>query len=403
MSTSRLYYTDASCLEFEATVASCHPLEHATGESPRFAVTLDQTAFYPTSGGQPFDTGRLGPAIVHDVRDDEDADTVVHVVDQPMEAGASVRGVIDEVRRFDHRQQHTGQHILSAVFDTRYGVRTESFHLGTESSSIDLAREVTAGELSGAVAEANRVVWGDRPVTVRFVEADEAARLPLRKAPARAGRLRLIEIADCDLSACGGTHVDRTGGVGIIAVSHAERFRGGTRVTFLCGTRVLRQFALWRDALAATGRVLSVSPEELAPAIERLQHEQRQMQKQMRGLQEQLAVFEAEALAASAERAPDRAVVVRVMPGLDATALKAHAAALAAREGLAAALFSAESPVLVVVARHPSVPVDAGAVVKALIAAFGGRGGGRPDLAQGGGLTAAPDALVAAARALLLG
>jgi alanyl-tRNA synthetase len=215
--------------------------------------------------------------------------------------------------------------------------------------------------------------------------------------------LRLIEIADCDLSACGGTHVDRTGGVGVIAVSHAERFRGGTRVTFLCGGRVLRQFGVWRDALAATGRVLSVAPEALAPAIERLQHDQRQMQKQIRGLQEQLAVFEAEALAASAERMQGRAVVVRVMPGVDASVLKAQATALAAREGMAVALFSAETPALVVVARHPSVPVDAGGVVKALVGAFGGKGGGRPELAQGGGLAAAPDALVTAARTLLLG
>ena len=403
MSTTRLYYADAACLDFEATVTQCRPLEDGPGAVPRFAVTLDQTAFYPTSGGQPFDTGRLGSATVFDVIDEEDADTVTHVVDQPLGTGVRVRGTIDEARRFDHRQQHTGQHILSAVFDTSYGVRTESFHLGTESSSIDLAREVTPGEIAGAVTEANRVVWENRPVTVRFVEAEEAARLPLRKAPARSGRLRLIEIADCDLSACGGTHVDRTGGVGVIAVSHAERFRGGTRVTFLCGGRVLRQFGVWRDALAATGRVLSVAPEALAPAIERLQHDQRQMQKQIRGLQEQLAVFEAEALAASAERMQGRAVVVRVMPGVDASVLKAQATALAAREGMAVALFSAETPALVVVARHPSVPVDAGGVVKALVGAFGGKGGGRPELAQGGGLAAAPDALVTAARTLLLG
>lgn len=402
MSTTRLYYTDAACLDFEATVVDCQPMDAASGEPPRFAVTLDHTAFYPTSGGQPFDTGRLGAASVLDVHDDEPSDTVVHIVDRPMEAGARVRGVIDGARRLDHRQQHTGQHILSAVCDARYGVRTESFHLGAASSSIDLAREVTPAELTGAVAEANRVVWENRPVTVRFVDAEEAARLPLRKAPARSGRLRLIEIADCDLSACGGTHVDQTGSVGLVAISHAERFRGGTRVTFLCGGRVLRQFVDWRDALAATGRVLSVPPDELAPAIERLQQEQRQLQKQMRGLQEHLATFEAEALAASAERLPDRALVVRVMPGLDASALKAQASALAAREGLVAALFSADTPALVVVARHASVSVDAGAVVKALVTAYGGKGGGRAELAQGGGLAAAPEALVAAARALLL-
>lgn len=403
MSTTRLYYTDASCLSFEATVVGCRALSPTEAGAPRFAVTLDQTAFYPTSGGQPFDTGRLGAAAVVDVTDDEDTDTVVHVVDRPLEEGARVRGEIDEARRADHMQQHTGQHILSAIFDTGFGARTESFHLGTEGSSIDLGREITADELSRAVAQSNRVVWDDRPVTVRFVDAAEAVHLPLRKAPARSGRLRLVDIADCDLSACGGTHVERTGGVGIIAASHAERFRGGTRVTFLCGHRVLRQFEAWRDALAATGRVLSVPPQELAPAIERLQQEQRQLQKQMRGLQEQLAGFEAEALAAAAERSGDRAVVVRVMPNLDASGLKALASAVASRDGMAVALFSADTPALVVVARHPAVPVDAGAVVKALVATFGGKGGGRPELAQGGGLAATADALVTAARTLLLG
>jgi alanyl-tRNA synthetase len=149
--------------------------------------------------------------------------------------------------------------------------------------------------------------------------------------------------------------------------------------------------------------VLSVPQQELAPAIERLQQEQRQLQKQMRGLQEQLAGFEAEALAAAAERSGDRAVVVRVMPNLDASGLKALASAVASRDGMAVALFSADTPALVVVARHPAVPVDAGAVVKALVATFGGKGGGRPELAQGGGLAATADALVTAARTLLLG
>ena len=171
--TTRIYFTDAQASEFDATVVTC---EAAGG---RFEVVLDQTAFYPTSGGQPHDMGLLGAARVVDVLDD-DTGLIRHVTDAPLEPGDRVHGRIDWPRRLDHMQQHTGQHVLSAAFDHLFGVRTMSFHLGAETATIDLAREVTPVEIAQAEAEANRVVWDARPVIVRFATEQEAAALPLR-------------------------------------------------------------------------------------------------------------------------------------------------------------------------------------------------------------------------------
>jgi alanyl-tRNA synthetase len=399
MSTERLYYTDAYRTSFDTKVSRCRP--RAGGDAaPSFAVEVESTAFYPASGGQPFDVGTLGEARVLDVVDEEDG-RITHVLDRALAEGATVGGTIDWARRFDHMQQHTGQHVLSAAFDRLFSNRTESFHLGSESCTIDLAREVSAREVAAAVAEANRIVWEDRPVEVRFVTAEEAATLPLRKEPVRAGMLRLIEIKDFDLSACGGTHVARTGAIGIIAVAGWEKFRGGARVHFLCGARTLRRFELWRDALSATQRHLSVAPEELGAAVERLQGDNKLLQRTLRAAQEKLAVHEASALVARGERMGHRLLVVEAVPDLDAGALKAMAAAAAAEPGAAVVLFGAATPAVVVVASHPGAGIDANTTLKALVGRFGGKGGGKAELAQGGGLVGTSDDLVAAARELL--
>jgi alanyl-tRNA synthetase len=393
--TDRLYYTDASRIAFEADVASCAPA------GDRFAVTLTATAFYPTSGGQPHDLGVLGDRAVLDVVDDESSGQVVHLIDGPLEPGTLVRGTIDWRRRLDHMQQHTGQHVLSAAFEAVAGARTESFHLGATSATIDLHRIVSASEIGAAEDDANRIVWEDREVRVRFVSADEAATLGLRKPSERTGTLRLIDVADYDLSACGGTHVGRTGSIGLIGVFGWEKFKGGTRVHFRCGGRALAQLREWRDAFAATGRVLSVAPSELAPAIERLQDENKALGRTSRGLQEQLGVHIAASLVAGAQPVNGRLVVAQALDGWDAAGLKAIAAAVAATPGGCAAMFSTSQPALAVVARAADVPLDASAVLRALVARFGGKGGGKPDLAQGGGLVGDVASIVRAARDLL--
>jgi alanyl-tRNA synthetase len=394
--TDRLYYTDPYSVEFEATVVSLAP---TPGDDKRHAVVLDRTAFYPTSGGQPFDTGTLGGARVLDVVDEDDG-RIVHVVEGEIQPGP-VHGTIDWARRFDHMQQHTGQHLLSAAFDRLLKVRTVSFHLGTAASTIDLAREVTADEIARAEREANRVVWEDRPVTIRFADADEAARLPLRKEPQRGGVLRLIEVEGFDVSACGGTHVARTGAIGMIAVSSSERFKGGTRLEFLCGGRALAGFHALGDSVAASVRLLSVLPVELPAAIERMQGDSRDLRRQLKDLQTRLAGHEAGALVDGAEPAGSMRVVVAALDGWDANGLKTIAAAIAARPGHAALLLGPPLPAAIVVARASDLTLDSAAVLKQLTTQFGGKGGGRPELAQGGGLQGDVNAMLAAARALM--
>ncbi|MBP7779276.1 MAG: alanyl-tRNA editing protein [Acidobacteria bacterium] len=392
--TDRLYYTDAYLHEFEAQVTACAP------SAGGFAVTLSATAFYPTSGGQPHDLGRLAGHRIVDVVEDDDG-CIVHVVDGPLDVGARVHGVVDWARRFDHMQQHTGQHVLSAAFETLCRARTESFHLGTAAATIDLGRPVSAQEITAAEDDANRIVWQDREVHVRFVSAEAATNLPLRKESGRAGTLRLIDVTDYDLSACGGTHVARTGGVGLISVTGWEKFKGGTRVEFRSGGRALAQLREWRDALAATNRALSVSPVELAPAIERLQSENKALSRTVRRLQEQLAGQMAADLVATGARVGGRVIVAQALEGWEAAGLKSIAAAVAATPGGCAAVFSTGQPALAVIARAADVPIDASAVLKALVARFGGKGGGKPDLAQGGGLSGSLDDMVGAARDLL--
>ena len=391
--TDRLYYTDPYLREFDARVIRVETI--ADG---RVSLVLDRSAFYPTSGGQPYDVGRIDDATVVEVIEDEDG-TLRHVLaNSPVVNPASaVHGVIDWTRRFDHMQQHTGQHVLSAAFDALVGARTESFHLGTTSSTIDLGKEVSAADIARAEADANRIVWEDRPVTIRFADAATAAAMPLRKESARDGTLRLIEIDNYDLSACGGTHVARTGAIGIIAVASWEKFRGGTRVEFVCGGRALRAFHALRDTTAENVRLLSVHGREVPEAIERIQADAKETRRRVKDLQTLLARHEAGALA---DAARDSRVVVHVLEGWDQNGLKAIASTICEREGYAAVLISAPAPSFVVIARGAGATVDAAAVLKTLTEKFGGKGGGRPDLAQGGGLQGDPREMAAFAASL---
>jgi alanyl-tRNA synthetase len=393
--TQRLYYTDPYCTAFEAVVVRAFPLDG------RPAVTLDRTAFYPTSGGQPFDVGTLSGLPVVDVVD-QDSGEIAHVLDGPAPAeGAPVVGAVDWVRRFDHMQQHTGQHVLSAAFVHLFDNRTMSFHMSAAAATIDLAADASVDAIAAAELDANRVVWEDRAVSIRFVSAEEAATLPLRKEPARAGTLRLVDIADYDLSACGGTHVLRTGAIGIIAVTGWERFRGGTRVSFACGGRALRAFRANRDVVTASIRALSVLPEELPTAIERVQGETKDLRRTLRTMQEALATHEASRLVGSAPLVNGVRVIADALEGWDAVGLKAIAMAAAAGDGVIAALFSTTTPVVAAIARSRGAAVDASALLRGLVQRFGGKGGGKPEMAQGGGLVGDVNQIVAAARAAI--
>ena len=406
--TSRIYYTDPYCRRFDAVVTRTFQHEG------RPAALLDRTAFYPTSGGQPFDVGRLagaGGAGEVDVLDTVDVDDeVVHVLSAPIADGATVNGEINWARRFDHMQQHTGQHVLSAAFDRLFDNRTMSFHMGAELSTIDLARDMSWDQLARAEDEANRIVWENREVAIRFVSPDEAATLSLRKEPARTGVLRLIDVKDFDLSACGGTHVARTGAIGAIVVPAAEKFKGGTRISFACGGRALRVFRTLRESMAGSVRALSVLPQELPAAIERMQGDAKDLRRTIKKFQESLAAHEAarlvsEAGGAGAAGAAGGAsvVIVDALDGWDANGLKMIAAEMTQHTSAAVALLSTASPFAVVIARSRDVQVDANAVLRALTDRFGGRGGGKSDLAQGGGLIGNITDIRSAAREALRG
>jgi alanyl-tRNA synthetase len=393
MKTDRLYYTDPYMREFDAHLVD------TVSHDGKTALVLDRTAFYPTSGGQPFDVGFFHDVRVLDVVDSDDG-RVLHVVDrQP--STTTLHGVIDWARRFDHMQQHTGQHVVSAAFERVLRARTESFHLGLESSTIDLSRELTAAEIARAEDEANRIVWEDREVRIRFADAAEAASLGLRKESKREGTLRLIDVDGFDLSACGGTHVARTGAIGIIVVAGTERFRGGSRVTFLCGGRALAGYRALRDVVDQSGRTLSVGAAELPAAVERLQTESRDLRKQVKEFQGRVAAQEADTVAEAASVVGTARLAAAVLPGWDTGGLKTIAARIAERPGYAAVLVGGPAPAAIVVARAPDVALDCGAILKTLVERHGGKGGGRPELAQGGGVTAPAADVLESARTLI--
>jgi alanyl-tRNA synthetase len=394
MSSERLYYTDAYLVEFDAVVRD---VVHKDG---RWEVTLDRTAFYPTSGGQPFDTGTLGEAQVVDVYEREDG-TVGHIVERELEKNSRVRGLINWTRRFDHMQQHTGQHLLSAAFEREAGAKTVSFHLGTSSATIDLDKELSPEEITRVEDAANKVVWEDREVCVTFATAHEAAKLPLRKDPSRSGDLRIIEIKDYDLSACGGTHVRQTGAIGVIAVTGAERFKSGMRVEFVCGRRALLAYRALKAAVSGGVRLLSVTPDELPSAIEKLQSANRTQQKTQETLQDRLIEHEAPALAARGEKVGAATVVATAVPGWDAIGLKKLASAIVKDTATVAVLLSADAPYLIVIARSQEMAFDTGEVLRTLIQQFGGKGGGKGAMAQGGSLAGDPKEILSAARATI--
>jgi alanyl-tRNA synthetase len=361
--TERLYYSDPYAAEFDASIVHA---EHLDGKP---AVILDRTAFYPTSGGQPFDTGTLGAARVIDVVDRDD--DIVHVLDREAAVGP-VHGRIDWDRRFEHMQQHTGQHVLSAAFDKLLGARTESFHLGSVSSTIDLGREVSPRDIERAERESNRIVWEDRPVAIRFADAEEAAKLPLRKEPARGGLLRLIDVEGFDISACGGTHVARTGAIGIVAIAGWEKFRGGTRIEFVCGGRALRAYGALRDIVAGSVRLISVLPAELPAGIERMQGEAKDAKRRLKDLQSRLAAFEGASLADRAEGVGSQRVVFAALDGWDPVGLKTIASAIVERPGHVAVLLGTPAPCAIVVARAADSTADSGALLRTLTDRFGG-------------------------------
>jgi len=384
MTTRRLYYDDAFEREFTARVVHCEPLppDVKSGiRAPVLGLVLDRTAFYPNSGGQPHDLGKIGDANVLDVRDE--GDDIVHVVDR-RPGSPDVLGCIHWPRRFDHMQQHTGQHLLSAMFQERFGRPTASFHLGTDVSTIDLKGPEPSDEiLEGAERAANTIIFEDRPVTVRYGTAEDLAELGVRKEVERKGILRAIEIEGADLQPCGGTHVKSTGQIGTLLVRRCTKMRQDWRVEFVCGARAERAARQDFLRLRAAAEKLSCAPEELVAASERTLSERDANFKRTRALLQRLA--EIEAVQAVREGGPGTdgvRIVPRVFEDVEAEFLGYFATEVAKTEK-SIALLARMGCGHMIFAQHASAAKDMSALLKQVLAKVGGKGGGTRDFARG--------------------
>jgi alanyl-tRNA synthetase len=376
--TERLYYSDSHLIEFDARVVDV--TERVSGWA---AIVLDRTAFYPTGGGQPSDTGTLNGARVVECIDDGD-NGVLHVVQGMMPSrGAVVQGRVDWSRRLDHMQQHTGQHILSQAFVNLFNAATKSFRVLETSCEIDVDLNNPATEIiERAVELANNVVWEDRAIEIRNVTSAEAAELPLRKESARDGELRLIEIEGFDLTPCGGTHAYRTGEVGIIAVRSWERAKGLTRIEFVAGTRALADYRKANRSAREVAALFSTGRDDAPHVAAQMVEEHKELNRRIRVLEELAAEVEAEKLLADASQG----VVVQVFNGRDAESLKKLAHALIAKPGVVALLASRDKDTArLVFARSADALGDMSVLMREACAMLDGRGGGKPELAQGGG------------------
>ncbi len=372
MPTERLYHDDAYLTEFRARVVEC-------GADPR-DIYLDRTAFYPTSGGQPHDTGEIASVKVIDVVDE--GDRVRHRLERPVEA-AEVTGKIEWERRFDHMQQHTGQHILSAAFVELFGIQTASFHLGAGVSTIDLdAGSLSPEQLREAEARANRIVFENRPVRVSYEEAGEAA--GLRKQVDREGKLRIVSIEGYDRSACGGTHVRATGEVGVILLRRTERIRKRVRLEFLCGGRAVRRARADYEALDACARVFSARLDETPELVAALQRKFVESEKAGKRLGRELAEMRGRELYRETEPGPGgiRYAVRRIERGGLSEEVRAEALSF---RSLPNAVFLAvsEDPPGVLLAASEDSGIHAGNLLREAVSRAGGRGGGNARLAQG--------------------
>ena len=366
-----MYYTDAYLREFDAAVVE------SADEGRR--IYLDRTAFYPSSGGQPFDTGRLGGVDVVDVVDQ--GDRIAHLMAAPM-SDPHPTGTIDWARRFDHMQQHTGQHLLSAVLAEQVGCATTAVHFGRDISTVDLdLTSIDSDQVLRVEERANQIVIENRPVEVSFEAAEQAT--GLRKASSRSGSLRIITIADLDRSACGGTHVRSTGELGAILIRRVERVRKSVRLEFVCGARAVgraRQDYLLLSRLAGQ---FSAAAEELPQLMEIQRQDLRAAVTARRELQAAYNLCRARELHAATE--PDAAGIRRVVlrdTGDTLEVLRGLGQALAS---LPAVIFvgAVATPPAVVLAASADTGLNAGGVLKQRLVEVGGRGGGSATLAQG--------------------
>jgi alanyl-tRNA synthetase len=363
--TLRLFDDDPFLREFDATVLL------AGEESGAPCVTLDRTAFYPGGGGQPVDRGVLGEAGVLDLVERDGR--IWHLLDRSIPGGVSLHGAIDWNRRFDHMQQHTGQHVLSQAFIETADAETLSFHLGEAVVTIDVAHPGPDADLLSRVEErANEVLWEDRPVLTHRVTRADLGRFPLRKQPVVEGTIRIVEVEGFDWSPCGGTHVARTGQVGAISLLAAERYKGGTRIEFVCGGRALRRHRERSRLLKTLGLAFTAGESDLPAAVERLKEERARLDRRLRGLLKDALERESETLRGEAEPGACGPVLVRHLPDREAGEVGTLAALIAGRGAVALLFSGSESPRAHFSAPAGTIPV--GRLLAEVCRRHGGKG-----------------------------
>ena len=366
MENVKLYYADAFLREFDAQVLSCRP------QGKKWLVQLNQTAFSPEGGGQPADHGVLGGAKVTDVQEQEGL--ILHTCDKPLPEGASVHGEIDWARRFDHMQQHSGEHIVSGMLCAAYGCDNTGFHLGESSVTIDYNADIPWEGVLDIEARANRYIWENHPFEAIYPSAQELAALPYRSKKELTGRVRITRFPGADCCACCGTHVAYSGQVGLVKFIGWQKFRDGVRLELLCGQRALAYLALNWEQNAAVGRSLSVKPGKTVEAVARLQGE-------LQAAKARCAALEEQSFARLAQEHRGAGNVLLVQPAMEPDSVRRLCDAVSQSCGGRCAVFAGEGGSYKYAVIHPGQ--DISALVKSMNTALHGRGGGRDGFAQG--------------------
>ena len=383
MMTDRLYYDNAYLTEFDATVLDCR----ANGAA--YDVLLDRSAFYPTSGGQPFDTGVLGGARVTDVN--VTVGEVWHTVDAPLTVGETVHGVIDWPRRFDHMQQHAGDHMIASALHRLMGGVTIGLHISADVSTIDVAMpegatRITPEDIRRIEADVNERVQRDVPIRCWFPEKAELAALPLRKPPTVEEHVRIVAIGTDEMVACGGTHPATVGQLGLVKIMSVTPARGKMRVAFLAGQRALADYERCTGAAHAASALLSTGVDSLTASVAALQEKLRQAEYELNCLRREQLLSRAEQMIAEAETLPDGTRLVARFVEADAALLRDLASRLIEFPGAIALLGAMNgAQAMYVFGRSADVEANMGALLRDSAKPLGGKGGGRPDFAQGGG------------------
>lgn len=369
--TDKLFYQDSHLNKFEAEVISCEPVE---GEEGRYEIVLDQTAFFPEGGGQYADHGSLGGAAVLDVQERDGR--VFHITDHPLEPGMQVEGRLDWEERFMKMQQHTGEHIVSGLVHARFGYNNVGFHLGSEDCTMDFSGEITREELREIEVEANRAVWKNLEVQVLYPSPEEAGKMEYRSKIEIEGQIRIVVIPGYDVCACCAPHVKRTGEIGMIKLTDVQRYKGGVRVTMLCGIRSLKDYEMKQEQTAEISALLCAKTEETALAVRRMKEECSDLKYQITEKDRLLAAYRADLV-------PDEEEVVCIFTeDIAGEAMRLLMNRVLEKERKLCAVFygnDADGYRYVIGSRKNDMRM----LAKEFNAAFSGRGGGKPEMVQG--------------------